>query len=29
MMYRARDIFEYMHRYESKMDGQQLSLFDV
>ena len=29
MMYRALDIFEYMHRYESKMDGQQLSLFDV
>lgn len=29
IMYRARDIFEYMHRYESKMDGQQLSLFDV
>lgn len=29
MMYRARDIFEYMHRYESKLDGQQLSLFDV
>lgn len=29
IMYRARDIFEYMHRYESKMDGQQLSMFDV
>lgn len=29
MMFRSRDIFEYMHHYESRMDGQQLSLFDL
>lgn len=28
MMFRARDIFEYMHHYESQLDGRQLSLFD-
>lgn len=29
MMFRSRDIFEYMHHYESRMDGQQLSFFDL
>ena len=28
IMFRTRDIFEYMHHYESQMDGQQLSLFE-